>query len=61
MKVSEFVRKLTKQGIRLKRHGARHDIYYNPKNGREAQLPRHASKELATGTQNAILTDLGLK
>ena len=61
MKVSEFVRYIKKQGVKLKRHGAKHDIYINPQTGQETQVPRHASKELATGTCNAMLTDLGLK
>ena len=61
MKVSEFICQLKKQGIKFKKHGARHDVYYNPNTGQEAQLPRHNSKKLATGTRESILTDLGLK
>ena len=61
MKVSEFIRQLKKQGIKFKKHGARHDVYLNPRTGQEALLPRHDSKELATGTREAILKDLGLK
>jgi predicted RNA binding protein YcfA (HicA-like mRNA interferase family) len=61
MKVSEFIRQIKKQGIMFKKHGSRHDVYYNPKTGQETQVPRHQSKELATGTRNAILEDLGLK
>ena len=61
VKVSEFVRQLKKQGIKFKKHGSRHDVYYNPKTGQEAQIPRHSAKELATGTLKSIQEDLGLK
>jgi predicted RNA binding protein YcfA (HicA-like mRNA interferase family) len=36
------VRELTQAGCQLLRHGARHDIYENPANGRRAPVPRHA-------------------
>ena len=61
MTVSEFIRQLKKQGIRFKSHGKRHDTYYNPKNGNEAEIPRHQSQEIKTGTRERILKDLGLK
>ena len=61
MKVSEFIRQLKKHGIKFKKHGARHDVYYNPKTGQETHVPRHNSKELATGTMKSMLEDLGLK
>ena len=61
MKVSEFVRELKKQGIKLHRHGTRHDVYINPRTGDKAELPRHQSKEIKTGTRESIIKDLGLK
>ena len=61
MTVAEFVRLLKKQGIRLKAHGSRHDVYINPATGDEAQVPRHQSQEIMTGTKEKILKDLGLK
>jgi predicted RNA binding protein YcfA (HicA-like mRNA interferase family) len=61
MTVAEFVRSLKKLGIEFKGHGARHDVYINPKNGLEAQIPRHQSKEIKTGTKERIMKDLGLK
>ena len=42
MKRKEFIKELVKTGCYLKRHGAKHDIYINPKNGRKAPIPRHA-------------------
>ncbi len=41
MKRRELIRFLTKSGCFLIRHGKRHDIYMNPKNGRKAPVPRH--------------------
>ena len=41
MKRKEFVRELVKAGCYLKRHGANHDIYINPRNGKKTPVPRH--------------------
>ncbi len=41
MKRKEFIRELNAAGCYLKRHGNRHDIYENPKNGNKAPVPRH--------------------
>src|SRR5438132_2048996 len=38
----ELVRSLTERGCYLKRHGANHDLYTNPVNGRTVPIPRHA-------------------
>jgi predicted RNA binding protein YcfA (HicA-like mRNA interferase family) len=61
MKVSELTRLAKKSGCRIKRHGAEHDIWINPITGSTASIPRHASKEVSTGTAHSIMTDLGLK
>ena len=61
MTTSEFVRILKKQGVRLKIHGSRHDVYWNPKTGACAQIPRHRSQEIKTGTMEKIKKDLGIK
>jgi len=61
MTVSELLRVLKKQGCCLKRSGANHDIWVNPKTNGESAIPRHSSKEIPTGTANKILKDLGLK
>ena len=42
MKRGAFIRELVDKGCYLKRHGGRHDIYVNPKNGRKAPVPRHS-------------------
>jgi predicted RNA binding protein YcfA (HicA-like mRNA interferase family) len=61
MKVSEFIRQIKKQGIKFHSHGTRHDWYINPTNGMMSQIPRHQTQELAIGTRDKILKDLGLK
>jgi len=61
MKVSELIRLAVKNGCCIKRNGAEHDIWINPKTGGITRIPRHPSKELATGTANRIMKDLGLK
>jgi mRNA interferase HicA len=42
MKRQEFIKQLEKAGCFLERHGARHDIYVNPSNGKKQPVPRHA-------------------
>jgi len=42
MKRQSFVRELQAAGCVLHRHGARHDIFHNPANGRKAPVPRHS-------------------
>ena len=41
MKRRDFVKKLTKAGCELLRHGGKHDIYHNPSSGRSEPVPRH--------------------
>ncbi|MBE9169263.1 type II toxin-antitoxin system HicA family toxin [Pleurocapsales cyanobacterium LEGE 06147] len=40
MKRQEFIRELEQAGCVLHRHGAKHDIYRNPINGKKAPVPR---------------------
>jgi len=61
MKVSELTRLAKKKGCHIKRHGAEHDIWIDPVTGNTARIPRHHSKEIATGTAQNIMKDLGLK
>ncbi|MDL1966236.1 MAG: type II toxin-antitoxin system HicA family toxin [Candidatus Desulfofervidus auxilii] len=59
MKRKEFIKELVKAGCYLKRHGSKHDIYVNPKNGRKAPVPRHA--EIKNTLIELIKKQLGLK
>jgi len=61
MKIAEFIKSLKKQGIKFHSHGTRHDWYINPANGKMAQVPRHKSQDLRSGTMHNILKGLGLK
>lgn len=58
-KTSEVVRRLTKAGFTLVRHGGRHDIYEDAQR-RRVVVPRHA-KEIPNGTYKSILRDAGLE
>ncbi|MEW6347905.1 MAG: type II toxin-antitoxin system HicA family toxin [Thermodesulfobacteriota bacterium] len=42
MKRGEFIRELIAAGCYLKRHGKKHDIYANPRTGRQAPVARHS-------------------
>jgi len=42
VKRNALIRELVKNGCYLKRHGSKHDIYANPRNGKQAPIPRHA-------------------
>ena len=61
MTIAEFTRFLKSQGIVIKAHGKKHDVYTNPATGDIAQIPRHQSQEIKAGTKDMILKDLGLK
>jgi len=41
MKRNELIKRITSDGCVLVRHGARHDLYRNPKTGRKQPIPRH--------------------
>jgi len=41
MKRSVLIRELVAAGCVLYRHGAKHDIYLNPANGKKQPVPRH--------------------
>jgi len=58
VKRTELVRQLEQQGCRLHRHGGRHDIYINPKNGQKQPVPRHS--EIDNALAKHIRRYLGL-
>lgn len=41
MKRRDLVAKIEEAGGVLLRHGAKHDIYHNPANGKSEPIPRH--------------------
>jgi len=61
-KVSEIIKQIKKYtNCYFLREGGQHEIWFNPDNEKEFQVPRHYSKELPTGTANKILKSAGLK
>ena len=59
MKRQELIRQLVAAGCVLARHGAKHDVYFNPGRQRKAPVPRHA--ELADSLCRLIKKQLGLQ
>jgi mRNA interferase HicA len=59
VKRREFVRELVAAGCYLKRHGKKHDLYVNSKNGRKSPVPRHA--EIKDSLCRLIRVQLGLE
>jgi len=48
------------RGCYLKRHGANHDLYTNPANGRAAIVPIHGNRPIPIGTLKSIVEGAGL-
>jgi len=59
VKRRDLVRELVDAGCYLTRHGKKHDIYVNPKNGKKAPVPRHS--EIKNSLCELIRKQLGLK
>jgi len=59
VKRKDFIKELIKAGCYLKRHGSKHDIYVNPRNGKKAPIPRHT--EIKNTLCELIRKQLGLK
>ena len=60
MKHSELIRVVVKAGCFIKRHGASHDVWVNPKTGDFTTVPRHGSKEIKTKTAKSIFDALSI-
>ena len=59
MTYGQLKRRLRQLGIQFVREGGRHEVWENPPNRRQTQIPRHRG-EVPTGTLHGILRDLGL-
>lgn len=59
MKRGELIHLLIKQQCHLHRHGANHDIYMNPRNGRKSPVPRHS--EIKDSLVKLIFKQLDIK
>ena len=60
MKVSELIRLLKRSDCYFVEHGKEHDKWHSNLTGRNFRIPKHKSKELPSGTLNAILKDAGI-
>jgi hypothetical protein len=58
VKRGEFIRELVAGGCYLKRHGKKHDLYANPRTGKQAPVPRHS--ELKDSLCALIRKQLGI-
>lgn len=61
MKVSELRKLLKLHGCYELEPGKEHDTWFSPITNKKIRVPRHQSKEIATGTLNAILKQAGIK
>ncbi len=61
MRTSELTKILNKSGCYKVHEGRNHEKWYSPKTNKFFIVPRHASKEVPTGTANNILKAAGLK
>lgn len=61
MKVSELTKQLRRAGCHLVKHGREHDKWSSDITRKVFYVPRHKSKEIASGTLDRILKDAGLK
>jgi len=56
MKRRDLIMYLEQAGCYLIRHGAKHDIYHNPRNGKTEPVPRH--KEINERLAKKIIKSL---
>jgi len=57
----ELKRELKKAGCNFHHQGSRHEMWVNPKTGKQFPVARHDSKEVPTGTLRSIKRVAGLK
>ena len=60
MTYGELKKILRKSGCYIHHHGSRHEIWENPKTGKQFPVGRHDSKEVPTGTLGSIKKAAGL-
>ena len=61
MKYSELIKLLKKNGCRMEREGANHELWYSPITGKTFPVGRHDSKDVVSGTLKAIRKQAGLE
>jgi predicted RNA binding protein YcfA (HicA-like mRNA interferase family) len=61
MTYGELKRLLKKNGCYFHHQGSRHEMWENPKTGKQFPVGRHDVQEVRDGTLKAIKKDAGLK
>lgn len=61
MRYSELKKLLRKNGCKLEREGANHEIWFSPTTGKRFSFGRHKTEEVKQGTLKGILKDAGIK
>jgi predicted RNA binding protein YcfA (HicA-like mRNA interferase family) len=59
VKRGDLIRELAKHGCALSRHGGRHDVYWDPRSGKKAPVPRHS--EIDNTLVKEIKKQLGIE
>ena len=61
IKYSELEKKLKAAGCRMVRAGAGHNIWVNPKTGKQFIVGRHKTQDVPIGTLKSIMRSAGLE
>lgn len=56
MNRKQLIKKISSVGCTLVRHGSRHDLYRNPRTGKQQPVPRH--DEIDEGLAKHIIKEL---
>lgn len=61
MRYSELKKLLRKNGCKLEREGAGHEIWYSPITDKRFTVGRHNTEEVRSGTLKSILKEAGVQ
>jgi mRNA interferase HicA len=59
VKRGQLIRELAEHGCVLKRHGKKHDLYFNARTGKSTPIPRHS--EIKNTLATVIKRQLGIE
>ena len=61
MTYNELKKILKKNGCRLVRAGANHEMWFSPKTNKQFTVGRHKTQEVPTGTLKSIMKSAGIE
>jgi len=61
LKYGELKKILRKNGCKIVKEGANHEMWYSKTTSKIFPVARHNSKEVPTGTYNSIMRDAGIE